>query len=49
MKYVSPAIVKVYRATTVIEGGQNRLIEDSNTGALHSRYHQGIQLTNNPN
>jgi hypothetical protein len=36
MKYVSPAIVKVYRATTAIEGGKNRVIQDSSTGAPHS-------------
>ncbi len=36
MKYVSPAVVNVYRATSVIEGGKNRVIQDSNTGAPQS-------------
>lgn len=36
MKYVSPAIVKAYRATTAIKGGKNSLIQDSSTHAQHS-------------
>jgi hypothetical protein len=36
MKYVSPAILNVYRASKVIEGGKDRLIHDNNTGAPFS-------------
>jgi hypothetical protein len=36
MKYVAPSIINVHRATSMIQGGKNSMIQDSGTGGAHS-------------